>query len=245
MDDRFSVLQDNRIVTNSVTSLEVPAGTTGQRAAVAGSNYDGMIRYNSTLQEFEVYNYSNPDSQGWEILRTVRQATFTPQDLGYGNYLDSVFGPLAYDVDITKPENVFVFVDNVYQVPTTNYTLINNPASNTSTLALSTSSGVTTLYLNTLTNIDQGANGNWRVLSEPGIGLQAGTTITNISTTIDTNYNAWPITISLATAAPISAGTVLSLNYTAGTYIEFTGAVPAKPVFALLGVDGYYPPFNS
>ena len=207
-DDRFSVLQDDRIVTNSVTSLEVPTGTKADRPATL---VDGTVRFNTDLQEFEVYNSQNPGTRPWEILRTIRQATITPQNLGYGNYVDYLFGPLSYDVSISKPQNVLVFIDNVYQTPTTNYTLTSNPISSTSTLAVSTSSGVTTLYLSTLTSIDTGEPGKWRTISAP-TGIQNGTTVTSVTTTFNNTFGGYPITISLATNGSISAGTRISVD---------------------------------
>jgi hypothetical protein len=235
--DRFSVLADDRIVTNSKTSLQVPTGAKSDRPAAL---VNGTVRYNTDLKEFEVYNSFNPGPYPWEILRTIRPATITPQNLGYGNYVDFYFGPLSYDVDTTRPQNVLVFVDNVYQVPNTNYTLTSNPASATSTLAYSTSSGATTLYLNTLTNIDTGEPGTWRTISAPS-GMQLGTTVTNVDITFDVNFGGWAVDISLPTVGSISSGAVITVAYSNGTYIQFTGPVPAKPVFALLGFDGYFP----
>lgn len=238
VNNRLSVLPDDRIVTNSVTSLQVPTGTTSQRPE--GTPVTGTIRYNTTFKEFEVYNADATGPTKWEFLRTIRQSTIVVQDLGYGNYVDTIFGPLSYDVDIAKPQNVLVFVDNVWQAPTTNYTLTTNPSSNTSTVALTTASGVTTLYLNTLTNIDIGTNGNWREISAPS-GIQSGTTITNISTSYNIDLDAYAVEISLPTTGIINSGTEVTVSYPTGTYIEFTGFVPAKPVVALLGFDGYFP----
>lgn len=237
--DRFSVLEDNRLVTNSKASLQVPTGATSDRPT-STALVDGTIRFNTTLNEFEVYNSLNAASPGWERIRTVRQAPITPQNLGYGNYSDYIFGPLAYDVDQTKPQNVLVFVDNVYQTPDTNYSLVSDPSGSTSTLAISTSSGVTTLYLNTLTNIDAGdSNGNWRTVS--GSNITIGTTVTSVTSTFDYTFYGYPIAISLPTTGSLSNGSVLTFGYSAGTYIEFTESVPAKPVFVLLGFDGYWP----
>jgi hypothetical protein len=235
--DRFSVLQDDRIVTTSVTSMEVPYGAKEDRPATL---VDGTVRFNTTLQEFEVYNSQNPGFKPWEILRTIRQATITSQDLGYGNYNDNIFGPLAYTVNTSKPQNIFVFVDNVWQTPNTNYTLTTDPSASTSTLAKTTSSGVTTLFLNTLTNIDVGEPGVWRTVSSP-TGIQVGTTVTSVNFVYDTINNGYAMGISLATNDSISSGTTITVSYNSGTYIQFTGPVPAKPVYALLGFDGYFP----
>jgi hypothetical protein len=201
-----------------------------------------MIRYNSTINEFEVYNYENPGFGRWEPLRTVRQAVISPQNLGTGTYNNSVFGPLSYDVDVTKPQNVFVFVENVYQVPEINYSLIANPANSSGLLTHTTASGVTTLYLNTVTNIDRGnVNGQWRTVTASVPGIQPTTTVTSISLTYNYEFGGYPLEISLPTTNTISIGSTISVSYNAGTYIQFTGPVPSRPVLALLGVDGYWP----
>jgi len=235
--DRFSVLQDDRIVTTSVTSMEVPYGARSERPTTL---VDGTIRFNTTLQEFEVYNSQNPGFSSWEILRTIRQATITSQNLGYGNYNDYIFGPLSYTIDPTKPQNVFVFVDNVWQTPNTNYTLTTNPLAATASLAKTTSTGVTTLFLSTLTNIDVGEPGIWRTVTASA-GIQLGTTVTSVDFVFDNINKGYPIGISLPTNSSISSGTTITVSYTNGTYIQFTGPVPAKPVYALLGFDGYFP----
>lgn len=235
--DRLSVLQDDRIVTNSKTSLAVPAGEKTDRPSTL---VDGTIRFNKTLQEFEVYNSQNPGFKPWEILRTIRQATITSQNLGYGNYSDYIFGPLSYTIDPTKPQNIFVFVDNVWQTPNTNYTLTTDPSAATSTLAKTTSTGATTLFLNTLTNIDVGEPGIWRSVTAP-TGIQIGTTVTSISYVYDNANGGYAMGISLATNNSITSGTVITVSYETGTYIQFNGPVPAKPVYAILGFDGYFP----
>lgn len=240
MSDRFSVLEDNRVVSDTKVSLQVPAGDTSDRTALVGSDYNGQIRFNKSINEFEVYNYDNPGPTRWEVLRTVRQGIITPQNLGSGNYNDTIFGPLSYDIDVAKPQNLFVFVDNVYQIPTTNYTLTTNPSAATSPLSVSTSSGVTTLFLSTLTNIDVGTPGVWRTITAPS-GIQVGTTVTNVSTAWNNPFQGYAVEISLPTTGLISSGTTITVSYETGTYIEFTSPAPARPIFALLGVDGYWP----
>ena len=238
MDDRFSVLQDSRIVTNSSSTMQLPTGPSVSRPTTL---VDGTVRYNSTIKEFEVYNSANPGfTSPWQIIRTIKPAKITPQNLGYGNYNDYIFGPLSYTVDSTKPQNILVFVDNVYQVPTTNYTLTVNPNSVTANLSIAAPASTTTLYLNTLTNIDAGEPGIWRTITAPS-GLQASTTVTSVNFDFSTPNNGYAVGISLATTGIVSSGTTVTVNYGSGTYIQFTGPVPAKPVFALLGFDGYFP----
>jgi hypothetical protein len=245
IDDRFSVLADDRIVTDSKVSLQVPVGAKTDRI-ISQKYLNGAIRYNTDLQEFEVYNQTNltatsPNiSGGWEILRTIRQASITAQNLGYGNYNDIYFGPLKYAVDVNLPQNLLVFIDGVYQTPTTNYTLDRNPVSSTATLVVSAPRGTSTLYLSTLTNIDLGAPGTWRTIST-SLGFRPNTTLTNVSTVYDYFQDGWPVTISNTTTTALNSGTRITIEYSTGTYIKFTGVVPAKPVMVLLGFDGYFP----
>jgi hypothetical protein len=223
--NRFAVEADDRIETTSKVSLQLPKGANTDRA----SPVNGQIRYSTTLNEIEAYVNGQ-----WEIIRTVRQANITPQNLGVGNYVNTLFGPLSYDVNTTKPQNVMVYVDNVFQLPTTNYTLVSGTSVAESALT-DTSTGIntTTMFLNTTTNVIAG-----QTITAPS-GLSIGTTVTNV------NVVTRAIEITPATAAIIPAGTTVSFTYSSGTFVDFTGSVPAKQVFVLLGVDGYYPPFNT
>jgi hypothetical protein len=159
MSDRFAVLADDRIVTNTKVALQLPKGTDLNRPAI---NVNGQIRYNETINEFEVYNGTSPGT-GWEKVRTVRPAPIYVQQLGNGDYTKTDFGPLRWGTgenytNFTNPQNIFVYIENVFQIPVVNYSLIQN------------------------------------------------------------------------------AGTVS---------IRFTSAPPTKPVYAYLGIDGYFPPFPA
>ena len=128
MSDRFAVLADDRIVTSTKVALQLPAGDQGTDRPIV--NVDGYVRYNIDINEAEIYNGTDPGT-GWEKIRTVRMAPITVQKLGPGDYVNRVFGPLKYKSgenykDYTHPENIFVYVENVFQLPTTNYTLILN-----------------------------------------------------------------------------------------------------------------------
>jgi hypothetical protein len=223
--NRFVVEADDRIVTTSKKSLQLPKGAKTDRT----SPINGQIRYSTTINEIEAYVNGS-----WETIRTIRQGTITPQSLGVGNYVNSLFGPLSYNVDTTKPQNVMVYVDNVYQLPTTNYNLVTGTSvAETALTNSSTGLNSNTIVLNTTTNVLVG-----ETVSAPS-GLTPGTTVTSVNVLTRT------ITINPNTTAIIPAGTTLTFSYASGTYVDFTGAVPAKQVFVLLGVDGYYPPFNG
>ena len=236
--NELSYLQDERIVTKSPASLQVPTGNTAQRPLTLVT---GTIRYNTDLGEFEVYN-GDLTPPSWEVLRTVRPSKIVSQVLGSGNYVDSIFGPLVYPVSTTTPQNILVFVDGVHQLPEINYVLITNPPASTATLVTSTASGVTTLYLSTLTNIDTGSvEGGWRTVL--GTGIQVGTTVTSVTTSLNTAFDGWPIEISLPTSGSLSTGTLLTFDYllNTGTYVLFSSPAMAGTVTARIGFDGFYP----
>ncbi len=129
MNDRFSVLADDRIVTNTRVGMEMPRGGDADRNPLY---VNGTIRWNTDTSEFEVYNGNSP-GLGWEIMRTNRPADIVLQNLGNGDYVKTDFGPLQYDAttpwgnfpnSLNKPQNILVFIENVFQIPTVNYNLI-------------------------------------------------------------------------------------------------------------------------
>ena len=227
--NRFAVEAVDRFVTTSKRSLQLPKGVRTDGRPPLLSPVAGQIRYSTTINEIEAYVNGS-----WETIRTVRQGTITPQSLGTGNYVNSLFGPLSYDVDTTKPQNVMVYVDNVYQLPTTNYTLVSGTSvAEVAQTTNSTGINQSTIILNTTTNVLVGET------VSAASGTSVGTTVTNVDVITRT------ITINPNTNSIIPAGTDLTFSYQSGTFVNFTGSVPAKQVFVLLGVDGYYPPFNS
>lgn len=123
MSNRFAVLADDRIVTSTKVAMSMPVGTNANRPTIY---LNGQIRFNSITNDLETYNSSN---LGWELIRTVRPAPITQQTLGPGDYTGTDFGPLRYNsgeyyVDYNNPQNIFVFIENVFQIANTNYTLI-------------------------------------------------------------------------------------------------------------------------
>ena len=76
------------------------------------------------------------------------------QNLGSGDAVETIFGPLdSGDTDYPVPaaaQNVLVFVENVFQISGTNYSLVQNPGNqNTITSVISTG---TTTVIQTATN---------------------------------------------------------------------------------------------
>ena len=112
---------DDQVYMESTNSIRVPKGTTAERPA---NPENGHFRYNTTDNRFEVYEAG--------VWAGVRGATpvlvgITQQGLGNGDASETVFGPLASgDAEFPVPaaaQNVLVFVENVFQISTTNYTL--------------------------------------------------------------------------------------------------------------------------
>jgi hypothetical protein len=68
-----------------------------------------------------------------------------------------------------------------------------------------------------------------------GYGIVNSTQVTNVDTATNT------VSISPGTNQDINDGESLTFGYVSGVFVNFTSAVPAKQVFALLGVDGYAP----
>jgi len=220
----LTLMEDGRIVTSSNNSLELPAGTKLERPTQI---VNGQIRYNTDVDKIEARV-----ATVWKYLRLVEPASLTVQNLGVGNNQTAVFGPLNvnYAPSYAKGDaNVMVYVDNVYQIPGVNYTL-GNASSATNTTARLATAGTFTIYLNSLTNVlvGQTISGN--------SNIPQGTTVQSITTAANA------IGTSLAVTGAIASGTSLTFTFSSGTYINFNGTVPFKPVYAVLGFDGYFPP---
>ena len=87
---------------------------------------DGMLRYNTVADEFEVYA-----NGAWSQLKRKAPGSITQQNLGNGDASEVYFGPLdSGDSDFPVPQtarNILVFVENVFQISGTNYSLRQNP----------------------------------------------------------------------------------------------------------------------
>ena len=144
-------------------AVQLPTGTTGQQPSPSA----GMVRYNTTTSDVEVYQGSS-----WRALRYRESGTIIQQNLGAGDDSTIYFGPLssAYNpanVSSTNGtyggQNILVVVENVIQLNNINYTVTDNPtiASEvyTPTLSVPTSAGSKTIYFNS-SLIGSGASGD-------------------------------------------------------------------------------------
>lgn len=231
IDNRWAVQSDGRIDTNTVASLQVPAGTKEERPDIG---VNGMLRYNKDIGaggEFEAYI----DGE-WTLFRNGRQNAITQQTFTNSNYQNTIFGPLSYDINIGNPQNVMVYIDNVYQIPATNYQLIQStlavPVSTTTQVTQLAGFGETIIHVADLTNFNVGA-------------ALAGTNLQN-NVIVAVSATDLTITVEPGALGVIPIGGLAIAIFSTGTYISFNeDAVPppSKPITAMLGFDGYGPPF--
>jgi hypothetical protein len=130
-DNAFRVNPYGRYIMDGTGALRLPKGTTAQRPQEAGvSTPDGPNGYIR-------YNISNDPLTGlpiglealidgvWEVVRGPGTGTIYKQSIGPGNYEEIYFGPL--DRVPATVDNILVFVENVFQISETNFTLVQNP----------------------------------------------------------------------------------------------------------------------
>ena len=112
-------------------SVLIPKGTTAQRSpdTTAPTYVNGMFRYNSQTAEFEGYQ-----SGAWRSFRFKESTNITQQSVGTGDGSTILFGPLnpappsVVESSATwGGQNLIVLVENVFQLHTTNYTIVQNP----------------------------------------------------------------------------------------------------------------------
>lgn len=232
MSSRWAIETDGRLVTDSTNSMETPSGNAIERPETPVL---GSIRFNTDIGgggELEVYVRDN-----WEIIKTNRHATVTQQEFDNGDYADTIFGPLAYDIDPSKPENLTVYVENVWQIPNINYTLERStaevPLTTATVTILDTGFGDTVLHLESVADFNVGV---------AVYGTNLGGNIIVATSSTDRTITIFPGALGF-----IRAGQPAIATYSPGTYIKFPAnatPVPYKPVIALLGLDGYCPPFE-
>jgi hypothetical protein len=117
----------DQVIVDSRVGMLVPVGETNERPRVP---LNGYVRYNTDINQFEIYQNS-----AWRAVRFKepnQDPGIVQQNLGVGDDTETDFGPLnSGDADYPVPaagQNVLVFVENVFQIHNTNYTLVQNPS---------------------------------------------------------------------------------------------------------------------
>jgi uncharacterized protein (UPF0333 family) len=118
----------NRVVVNAKGGMMLPKGSTAQRPQLSSvrqpTDANGTIRYNTSLSSIEAYVGGT-----WVIVASPVASAIVKQTLGPGDGVERVFGPLnstaafltAYSA---SDDNIIVLVENVMQISTTNYTVV-------------------------------------------------------------------------------------------------------------------------
>ena len=120
---------DDQVIVDSTRAMVVPVGTLAQRPGESGvgtSSTVGQVRYNTTDQQLEAYQngawrevrFKEPNQDPGIVWQTLSPA---------GDAVETVFGELnSGDTDFAAPasaDNIIVLIENVVQLPTTNYTI--------------------------------------------------------------------------------------------------------------------------
>lgn len=133
-DNNLAVQEDGEVTMDTNNALLMPKGSNAQRptTSVTG-DLNGMMRYNTDYN-----NYGDPEIEmrkdnEWRRVRFNEPGLVTQQGPWLGDDIEEYFGPLNSGdpkfpyPELTNPQNIMVFVENVFQISTTNYTLVDNP----------------------------------------------------------------------------------------------------------------------
>jgi hypothetical protein len=110
---------DNEVVVDSSNVILLPKGSTAERPS---NPENGHIRYNTDNQDFEAYSNGS-----WRTIRYEEPfpSGIVQQNLGNGDAIKTLFGVL--NPIPVAPQNILVFVENVFQISNTNYDIVQNP----------------------------------------------------------------------------------------------------------------------
>lgn len=111
-----------RAVMNISGALRLPKGTTAQQPDTSGVRAQGgpygYIRYNTDIDAIEAYF-----STGWEIVRAAGGSAITRQQITLADGVE-----IAFELDNAPDDakEIMVYVENVFQHASENYTVDTN-----------------------------------------------------------------------------------------------------------------------
>lgn len=226
-------------------SVVIPNGTTLQRPSAPQS---GMLRYNTTLNEVEVYQGST-----WRSLRYKESTGITQQNLGAGDGTTVYFGPLNPAPPTVVQtgsggtnvawggQNILVIVENVIQVSGINYTVSTlNPTIGAETYVPTVSQqaaiGATTIYFNSSLNIT-GASGNGTTVTLT-FATQPATPFAIGSSIIVTGITPLAYNGTYTVTATPSNGSVQFASSTTTTYQNGGNITASTAIFPAVNLVG-------
>jgi hypothetical protein len=191
-DQRLLITKSNEVQFNTTRSLLLPSGPTSDRAATPTA---GMMRLNTDTGQVELYQGSS-----WRSLRFKESVGITLQNLGNGDGISSLYGPLNPAPPAVSQSgatwtgaNLMVYVENVFQIYNTNYLISQNPIIETTVSALA-NNGSTALTLSNVADIVVGAT----------------ITTTAPTTTVSANVNTAAVTATYVSGGVLSTTMVVS-----------------------------------
>ena len=240
--------QYENIEIQSTGALLMPKGTTAQRPTAVV----GQLRYNTQTKSFEAYEDLQNGGATWKEFRLAEPVAITQQNLGNGDDTEVNFGILnsnytGYLVPSTA-QSILVMVENVLQIPGTNYTLTQNPGDVASNI-------ISAVGNYNATGVGAFVSGNAGIVDWLSKGYHVGQSI--VVTGTQTNNGTYSVTAVTATHLSVNQllnteansgqgntfsidgkSSITGISYPAGTYITFGTAVPTgKPVTVLHNFD--------
>lgn len=242
---------NDQVILDSNNVMLLPKGTTAQRPT---SPNEGHLRFNTSLDGAgEIIGFEAYYDSSWRRLR-FKEPNLNPgivqQDLGIGDDILTLFGPLdSGDPDYPVPaagQNILVFVENVFQIHNTNYTLTQNPGT-TFTIVDVISAGATTVIE---LDSSHGLSAGDEVYIE-GVETDPDDQIEFLNTDYSSSPSSLgvvstPSAVQLEIAVDTTGGNVANyiansgrlISYIPGWYLEFTSPVPlGKPITVLHNFD--------
>jgi hypothetical protein len=262
-DNTLYVDTNGSVIMGSRTALKLPNGL-GDDTMPAGGFGDadnerpvvpqsGMMRYNETTSDIEVYQGNT-----WRALRYRESGAITQQTLGVGDGDTVYFGPLNPAPPITSQNgytwtgsNLLVVVENVIQLHTTNYTVVQNPTFSAETYLGKSSAtvniGNNTIYLNTsLQTTGASGTGNTATLTfatQPAPPFSIGEDII-ITGMTPYGYNGAGIVTSCSTSSVSYLSTATGPQIIIGTVTSNDTIYPAVDITGALVTGVLVPPLS-
>jgi hypothetical protein len=242
-DPSLYVDKNGQVVMGNTSDLLLPTGNTSQQPS---GTTPGRIRYNTTKGNVEVYQGS-----AWRALRYQEATTIFQQNLGAGDGGTTYFGPLNstyYNTSNVSSsttlggQNILVIVENVIQVSTINYDVVQNPTLPSRTYSGKASygfAGTNVVYFNSGVSVTgasgDGSTATLTFATKPQVIFSVGTTIvvTGINSTGGTGTYNGTFTVSSSTASSVSWLSATTATYLNGGEVDSTSAI--YPSVSLVG----------
>ncbi len=225
---RFAVEVDGRAIIDTNKSLTVPIGDTADRPA---TGVPGMLRYNTDLDDFEVY--TGYGTWGWERIRTDRPSEVRIDNIGTGQGDGTVQG-----VTVTNPGSGYATAPTItFSAPDVGTDVA------TGTVAVSggqiqsitmtnTGSGYLTVPTVTIDDVNQSATLTAVLTGTQNYALPY-IPVNDLGVLSNTNVQIY---VENVFQLPGINYTLVQVGNTA--YVKFDAPVPfGKPIYAIAGFD--------